>query len=55
MVYTLKSQEGLLKHRFLVPTPETLIQSVWPGALDSTNAVNLPSEVVDAAAPRTTL
>ena len=54
MVYTLKSLEGLLKHRFLVPTPETLIQSVWPGALDSANAVNLPSEV-DAAAPRTTL
>lgn len=43
-----------MEHRFLVPTPETLIQSVWPGALDSTNSVSLPSEA-DAAAPRTTL
>ena len=46
---------GVLKSAAACPTPETLIQSVWPGALDSTNAVNLPSEVVDAAAPRTTL
>ena len=45
---------GVLKSAAACPTPETLIQSVWPGALDSANAVNLPSEV-DAAAPMTTL